>query len=115
MREPCLPSTQKRTFASVALFSLRVVSFAEMMLPDLAIGIDQVVSRPRVVVERIPNRVGVVERDRIFDAETGYRFLDVGGVLLEGEFGGVHANYDEAAVAIFLRPGANIGKRPQAI
>ena len=74
-----------------------------MMLPDPAIGIDQIVSRPRVVVECIPDRVGVVERDRIFDAEIGDSFLDVGGVLLEGEFGGVYADDDEAAVAIFLR------------
>ena len=74
-----------------------------MMLSNLAIGIDQVVSRPCIVVERIPDRIGVVERDRIFDAEIGDSFLDVGGVLLEGEFGGVYADDDEAAVAIFLR------------
>ena len=48
---------------------LVVVAFAEMVVADLALGIDEVVRRPVAVVEGAPDRVVVVDRDGIVDLE----------------------------------------------
>ncbi len=45
-----------------------VVAFAEMVMADAAFGVDEVVRGPVLIVERAPDRVVVVDRDRIVDA-----------------------------------------------
>ena len=44
-----------------------VASFAEVVVADDAVGVDEVERRPVVVVEGAPDRVVVVDRDRVVD------------------------------------------------
>ena len=46
---------------------LLVASFAEVVVADDAVRVDEVERRPVVVVERAPDLVVVVERDRVVD------------------------------------------------
>ena len=51
------------------LFGLRVVALAEMVVPDLPLGIDEVVCRPVAVLEGAPDLEVIVDRDGIADLE----------------------------------------------
>jgi hypothetical protein len=46
---------------------LLVASFAEVLAADEAFGVDEIERRPVVVVERAPDVVVVVDRDRVVD------------------------------------------------
>src|SRR5258707_3554879 len=50
---------------------LLIVSFAEMVVAYAALGVDEVMRRPILVVERAPDGVVVIDRDRIIDLEIG--------------------------------------------
>ena len=92
-----------------------VVAFAEMMVADTAFGIDEVMRRPVVVIERAPDLVVVVDGHRIIDLEIGHCLLDVTDDLLEGEFRRVHADYHKTLVLVFVGPCADVRQRAQAI
>ena len=85
------------------------------MVADMAFGIDEVVGRPILVEEGAPDGKVVVDGDGIVDLQGGDRFLDIGDLLFEREFRRVHADHDQALVAVCLRPGADIGDRAQAV
>src|SRR5436190_18983497 len=86
-----------------------------MVIADAALRIDEVMGGPESVVERAPQIVAVVERDRITDAEIADRAGDVRRLALEGELGRVNADHDEAVLAIFLVPRLHVRQRPQAV
>ena len=86
-----------------------------MMVADAALGVDEIVRRPILIVEGAPDRVVVVDRDGIGDLQIGDRLLHVVDALLEGEFGRVHADHDEALVLVLLGPGADVGDGTQAV
>src|SRR6185312_10470114 len=90
-------------------FGLRILSFAEMMMADLAVAIDEIMRWPVFVVERAPDLVLVIDGDGVGDLEPRNRTLHIVNIALEGEFRRVHADHDEAMIAIFLGPGADIG------
>ena len=92
-----------------------VVAFAEMVVADVALGIDEIMRRPVLVVEGAPDRIVVVDRDRIVDLEIGDGLAHVVDVLLEGELRRVHADHDQALVLVLLGPGADVGNRAQAV
>ena len=46
---------------------LLVFAFAEVVMPDASLGVGEVESGPVVVGERDPDRVFVIERDRVVD------------------------------------------------
>ena len=72
---------------------LLVFAFAEVVMPDASLDVGEVESGPVVVGERAPDRVFVIERDRVVDRHVLHGPADVPGVVLEGELGGVHAYY----------------------
>ena len=82
-----------------------------MLVAEPALAIDEIVRRPIMVVERAPDGVIVVERDRIADIEIAHGPPDIGGILLECELRRVDADHDESLVFISVRPGADIGQR----
>ena len=92
-----------------------IVAFAEMVMANLALGIDKVVRRPILVVEGPPDRVVIVERNGITDLEIGNGVAHVVDILLEGEFGRVHPDHHEALVFVLLGPGSHIGNGAQAV
>ncbi|HMJ11093.1 MAG TPA: hypothetical protein VK524_06775 [Polyangiaceae bacterium] len=78
------------------------------MMSDLASSVDEVESRPVLVFECVPDRVVAVDRDRIIDAHVQHGFPDIVDVLLELEFGCVHANHDQSAALILLGPRTQV-------
>src|ERR1700733_11983688 len=94
---------------------LVILAFAEMVVAHAALRIDEIVRRPVFVVERSPDFIVVVDRHRIADMQIRYSGTDVADVALEGEFRRVHANDDEAVILVFLRPGADVRNRAQAV
>ena len=96
-------------------FRLLVVAFAELMMPDVPLRIDEVERRPIFVVERAPYRIVAVDRDRIVDPHVLRGPAHVVDVVLEGELGRVHADHHQPLIPVFLGPGADIGKRAQPV
>jgi hypothetical protein len=63
-----------------------------------------------VVVEGTPDRIVVVDRDRVLDPQLPHGPADVVRVLLEHELGGVHADDHQSLTGIVPGPGAEIRK-----
>jgi hypothetical protein len=62
-----------------------VVLFAEMMMPDPTLSIDEVERRPRLVRERAPDREAIVHRNRVVDTHPLQRGPNLLDVVLERE------------------------------
>ena len=89
---------------------LAVGALAEMLVAKAPIAVDQVERRPVVVVERAPDRVLVVEHDRVLDPHLLHRPAHPLELALEGELGGVRADDHQPAVAVGAHPGPDVGK-----
>ena len=74
-----------------------------------------VMRRPILVVETAPDRIAVVDRNRIIDAKALHGGTDIVDVPLERELRRVDPDDDRALVAILLRAGLDIGQRAQAV
>ena len=85
------------------------------MKTDVAAGIDEVVSRPVLVVETTPDLVVVIHRYRVCDAEILHCFADIRFILFKGKLRRVDANDHQAAGLVFFVPGLDVGQCPQAI
>src|SRR4051794_9454441 len=85
-----------------------VPSFAEVLVADDAVPIDEVERRPIAVGERAPDLVVIVGRDGVADGSVPRRLLDAVEIVLEGELGGVYSNDDQPVVAVGPRPGADV-------
>src|ERR1700729_4349349 len=59
------------------LLGFGIVALAEEVVADLALGVDEIIRRPIFIVERAPDRIIVVDRDRIVDLELGDGLFDV--------------------------------------
>ena len=81
----------------------------------MAVAVDQVFRRPVLVLERVPRRVLVVERNRVADAKAVHRAPHVPGHMLECELGCVDAEHDEPAPSIGPVPGLHVRQRAQAV
>jgi hypothetical protein len=92
-----------------------VFAFTEVMVAGMALRIDEVVRRPIFVVERAPDLVFVVDRDRIADLQICDRFADIVDVALEGELRRVDADDDKAVILVLLRPCVHIRDGAQAV
>ena len=86
-----------------------------MVVANAALGVDEIVGRPVLVLEGAPDGEIIVHGDRIVDAQAAHRVADVGLGLLEGELGRVDADDDQALVLVLLGPGANVGQGAQAV
>src|SRR5688572_31385022 len=84
------------------------------MLANAAARVDEVEGGPVLVLEGAPDRVIVVDHDRILDPHLPYGTTNVVEVLFEFELGCVHTDEDEP-LAVLLRPLATIWKRTQPV
>jgi len=78
-------------------------------MPDLALGIDEVERRPILVVEGAPDRMLVIHRDGIVDAELLRGPSHVVQVLLESELRGVHPDHHQSSIPVLIGPCPDIG------
>ena len=92
-------------------FRFLVCAFAVVVMSNPAHRVNEVQSWPVMVRERVPNRIVVVDRDRIGHVHLRRRLLNVVDVVLEAELGGVHPDYDQTLILVFFRPRTNIRKR----
>ncbi|SMP00021.1 hypothetical protein SAMN06265221_1562 [Paracoccus laeviglucosivorans] len=92
-----------------------IIPFAEVVMPDLALGVDEVMRGPILVLEGAPDGIVVVDRNRIGDRQVGHGLFDVGKLFLKGEFRGVDADHDQSLILVFLGPGPDIGDGAQAV
>jgi len=99
-----------------------VASFAEMLVADDAVGVDEVEGRPVVVAEGAPDFVVVVDDDRIVDPALLDRLPYGFDLVLEGELGRMDTDDEQLVVPVGLRPGTHIrllaqpvdaGQRPE--
>ena len=80
------------------------------MKADPALGVRDVDRRPVVVRERVPDRVVVVDRDRVFDAQGVGFGGHVVEVVLEAELGRVGADDGQAVIRVLPVPRPEIGE-----
>ena len=92
-----------------------VAPFAEVVVADEAVPVDEVERRPIVVVERRPHRVVVVERDRVVDPPLARRRAHAVDLVLEGELRRVDADHDQPVVPVGLRPPPHVRLRAQPV
>lgn len=85
------------------VLGLLVASFAEVVVADDACGVDEIEGRPVVVVERVPDAVVVVHRDRVTDPSLCDRGADAVDLVFERELRCVDPDDDESVVAV-VRP-----------
>src|SRR4029079_4689158 len=81
---------------------LLVVALTEVLMAYATLCVEKVERRPILIAERAPDRKVVVDRDRIVDLHLPRSATDVVQVVLEWEFGCVHADDDQAAVLVLL-------------
>jgi hypothetical protein len=92
-----------------------VVALAEMMVAHAALCIDEIVRRPVLIFERTPDRIFVIDGDRVGDVQIGDGAPHIGHLLFEGKLRRVHADHHEPLVLVLLGPGTDIGNGPQAV
>src|SRR3546814_18915126 len=80
------------------VLALAVLAFAEMMVADLSVRIDEVMRRPVLVVEATPDRIAVVQRNRVIDTQILHRPGHVGRILPERDLRCVPARSEERLV-----------------
>jgi hypothetical protein len=84
-----------------ALGSL-VAPFAKMMVADDAVGVDEVDRRPVSVVEGPPDRVVVIDGDRVVDPSLLDRLTHQVDLVLEGELRRVDSDHDQPILSVRL-------------
>jgi hypothetical protein len=92
-----------------------VAAFAEVVIPDDAVCVDEVESGPEAVLESPPDRIVVVERDGVVDLPFVDSLPDPVRIVFERELWRVDSNYDQPVASIFLRPGTNVGLLAQPV
>jgi hypothetical protein len=90
--------------------SLRLVvsSFAEVLIADHSVWIDEVERRPIVIVECSPDFIVVVDHDRIIDRSFLRRQLHPVDLVLEGELRRMDSKHDQPVIAVGLRPRPDV-------
>jgi hypothetical protein len=83
---------------------LLIASFAEMVLTDDTVRVDEVQRRPVVVVEGVPDLVVIVDSDRIVDPPHFHRLSHAVDLVFERELRGVDTDDDQSIVSVCLRP-----------
>ena len=96
-------------------FRLLVFAFAEVMMPDAPLRVGEVQGGPVVVGEGTPDRVVVVDRDRVVDPHVAHGAADIAEVVLEAELGGVHPDHDQPVIGVFPGPGPEVGKLAEPV
>lgn len=94
---------------------IAVVTLAEMDQGDAAVLVDQVVGRPGIVVVLVPDLVIAIDGNRELEAKAFDCIGNILRIFREGEFGGMHADDDEAVGSIQLIPSAKIRESSDAV
>src|SRR5207249_5448069 len=92
-----------------------VVAFAETVMPDLTLRVDEVEGGPVVVGEGTPDGEVVVDRDRIVDLSRLYRPAHVVEIVLELELWRVDADYDQPMIQVPLSPSSEVRLRAEPV
>jgi hypothetical protein len=79
---------------------LLVAAFAEVVVADDPLGVDEVERGPIAVGEGVPDLVVVVDRDRVVDRPLPGRLAHQVDVVLEGELGRVDSDHDQAVLCV---------------
>jgi len=85
-----------------------VLAFAELLIADVSLSVEEIKSGPINVMEGIPNHALVVNRNRIVDVHLTQRGPDIRDVLLEIKLWSVYANHDQTLPTVFFIPCAHI-------
>ena len=85
-----------------------VAPFAEVLVADDPLPVDEIERRPVVVVEGAPDPVVVVDRDGVFDLPLLYRPAHEIDLVFERELRRVGSDHDQPVVSVGLRPRADI-------
>ena len=91
-------------------FRLGICAFAEVVMANMPLRIDDIESRPILVLERTPERIAVIDRDGIIDPHVLRRLAHVLEVVFKGELRRVHADHHQSVLLVFLGPRADIGQ-----
>src|ERR1019366_2926029 len=94
---------------------LSIPSLAELMVANTSPCIDEIESRPNLVVEGAPYCVVVVDRNRIIDLHVIDRPADVIDVLLERELRSLHTDYHQSLSLVLFGPCTNVGECAQGV
>src|SRR6185312_1585683 len=94
---------------------LLVAPLAEVGVADDPLAVDEVLRGPVVIVEGAPDRVVVVDRDRVGDLPLGDVRSHQVDVVLERELRGVDADHHEPVVPVGVRARADVGLGAQTV
>jgi hypothetical protein len=95
------------------VLGLLVASFAELLVADDPVLVDEVERRPVAVIERAPDVVVVVDRDRVLDPSLLDRPPDSVDLVFEGELWRVDPDDDESRRR--GRPATTRGRRAPGV
>jgi hypothetical protein len=87
---------------------LLVATFAEVVVADDAVRVDEVQRGPVVVGEGVPDHEVVVERDRVVDRSFLRCAPHAVHLVLERELGRMDADDDQPVVSVSLRPRTDV-------
>ena len=90
------------------LLGALIAPLPEMLVADDPVPVDEVERRPVVVVEGAPDRIVVVDGDRVVDRALPHRRAYELDLVLEGELRRVHADHRQPVVPVGLRPRADV-------
>src|SRR6266436_5728913 len=82
-------------------FRLFVFTFAELMMPDAPLRIDDIEGRPILVPESPPYRMVAIDRDRITDSHILGGSANVIDVFLECELRRVDTDHHQTLILVF--------------
>ena len=94
---------------------LLVIAFAEFVVSNAALRVDEVERRPILIVEGAPDRIVGVDGDRIVDPHVLRGAAHVVDVVLERELWRVHADHHQSLVFVFLAPRADVRKGTEPV
>ncbi len=94
---------------------LAIIAFPEVVIPNSPFRIDEILRRPVLVVERLPNPVLAVDGDRKTNLQIAHGVFYVHRFVLERELRRVHADHNQAGIFIFCRPTLHVGQRSKRV
>ena len=94
---------------------LVVVSLSKMMAAYMPLRINEIMRRPVLIVEGLPDGVVVIEGHRIFNPEVAHGTLYITFVLLECEFRRVNPEHDQSVILVLFIPARHVRQGTQAI
>src|SRR5215211_6137962 len=92
-----------------------VLTLAEVVVADLSLLIGDVERRPEVIVERLPEGVVAIERNRVIHPHLFGGRYHVVDVALEAELGRMNPDHAQALIVVFVGPLTHVGQRSKPV